>query len=1234
MYYRPGMRRICQGLLALCGALLIVLGVSPARAEEVMSPVGPLARIVTTPTLGCYVQRQNVAVPSWYGTIMPYSRNGPEYPGCGTALWVSGHVYGPEVTVPGGGGQSPVLERSFTPVSAEEVVGEGTAQDPFVLRTISDAGDVGMRVEQKDVYVEGDDSYRTVVTLHNHASVAREVRLSRVGDCTNALPFSLQFLGIFGQVSDAGGIGCFAAAGGGSGAQGQNVGNRFEPATAGSTFLGTSGAHVWQAVAAGVDLPNGCINLTGCFGENSNFPNVQDPSLPSSWDPGIAISWHATVPAGQSRTFELDNGFSGSSWGMGPNPVTVTPSQDNVLLNEQVTYNLETSWTDLSASGGPHLESLTVQLPAGAVYQPGSGTGDLRGAEAVRAGRSITFWPGRLSEPGSPGTFKTSLTGSFSVRYASVGRKALVAGAQGVGAVFASALDAAPVYVRTEGAVAPPGSPVITAPVEGSSLVAGDIGVEWTASERANRYSLVVDGVDEAESSETRATVALQPGQHELQVVAVNESGTARSPVRTVNVTERSGDPLELIEPGPGVTVDDDATFSWTALRGASSYELIIDGRPVASTADVSIDLPDEVASGKHNWSVKASRAGVVIGQASTRPVSLNRAPQSASADLSDEGRFAMRYRPFLMFDSGEKYRPLTVKALFDEGNTYVNRYRRQGQGVTAARRRAAVDSALFGTTSLEGKTVGYDDELAALSFATRSPFAGCRQGAMLDCNSGSHSGIYFHIVRPRTKADVGARFPALLERRMFWVDWWWFLRDNPVSGGTHRGDWEGVSVAVSSKTGNVGIVAFASHDGVNRYLPGVTRLGGPGQRPFVYVARGTHASYPRPCIKAADPYGESSLDFVGPCAQERTARDKKPDLIAEARSDGKSQWGRNSDSACLLDRNCIIQLGHQTLGVNQVADMARRKTDILAVPKSWNSWRGHWGDTAQGTKSPTAPGQQNRFKRPYWPSEACGIPLSKRKPNSAGYFIAVPPDNDHCDESRAKAASASSVAPATEAGACGEYAGSGVAAVLCDQAQLSEAGIRGEMTLDGTMYITSGRTGDVSDDAPGVAQLLGEPLTPGQSLVFAGTSPETMQAHIQVSANQGLSRVVLDEIGLSEGGSAKFTATADGGGELVRPDGSTVHVAPIATAQQVKVRIASARASGRHLVRVAFTATRGLRALVSVRAKGKTFGQRSIRTTGRSQRVTVKVPSSQRRGLTVVVRIGRVQATRTVLRR
>ena len=265
----------------------------------------------------------------------------------------------------------------------------------------------------------------------------------------------------------------------------------------------------------------------------------------------------------------------------------------------------------------------------------------------------------------------------------------------------------------------------------------------------------------------------------------------------------------------------------------------------------------------------------------------------------------ALRFQPHLFFDSAERWRPTDVDAVLAEtGNRLCS--------VTPAACTPLVSAAqLTGAGSyldLHGeRTDGLDAAAPDLASCRRS------QSTLLDCDLGGRSVIYAHVRR-------GAGRIA--------IDYWWFLRYNAFSIVLHEGDWEGVTVIADRAGEHVRAVHFAAHSDVWRYRRDVARLDG-GRHVRVYVARGSHASFPRSCPLSS-------------------CRQTQPGLF-EGRFNGRRGWVANDPAGCA--RRCVRLMP-------QAADGA---------PASWNAWDGRWGVASSRLfVSPRTPSFQARYRHPF----------------------------------------------------------------------------------------------------------------------------------------------------------------------------------------------------------------------------------------------------------------------------
>jgi len=260
-------------------------------------------------------------------------------------------------------------------------------------------------------------------------------------------------------------------------------------------------------------------------------------------------------------------------------------------------------------------------------------------------------------------------------------------------------------------------------------------------------------------------------------------------------------------------------------------------------------------------------------------------APAAASAAPADDLTLALRFRPRLLFDAKERWRPLDVDRFLAE------------PGHQACPPVGAGPCAPFASVAQLTPAVAYLDMRG--------------NGPPDPARPTRPSVVYAHVVR------MGARTA---------IDYWWFLRYNAYSFARHESDWEGVTVIVNRAATKVLAVHFAAHADVWRYDADVPRI--VEGRVKVYVANGSHASYPRPC--------------------KRLCRQSNPTL-PEARFGGQRSWVGNSAAGCR--RRCVRLL----------------PTGLDGAPSSWNAWDGRWGaTTAPAFAPPRTPAFQRRYADPF----------------------------------------------------------------------------------------------------------------------------------------------------------------------------------------------------------------------------------------------------------------------------
>ena len=173
------------------------------------------------------------------------------------------------------------------------------------------------------------------------------------------------------------------------------------------------------------------------------------------------------------------------------------------------------------------------------------------------------------------------------------------------------------------------------------------------------------------------------------------------------------------------------------------------------------------------------------------------------------------------------------------------------------------------------------------------------------------------------------------------------------VSCFDHEGDWEGVTVtlrATESTAGEAGrayalqAVTYAGHAWRYRYDQRLLERVGSLENghPVVYVAWGSHASFPLPC-------GHRRPPGAGNCRQLGSR-------LPDGRRDGGIDWRHNDDRSCRA-ANCVVALPGTGDG----------------NPLLWNAFSGRWGREACTVglklcvkgKGPRSPSYQARFTGP-----------------------------------------------------------------------------------------------------------------------------------------------------------------------------------------------------------------------------------------------------------------------------
>jgi hypothetical protein len=410
----------------------------------------------------------------------------------------------------------------------------------------------------------------------------------------------------------------------------------------------------------------------------------------------------------------------------------------------------------------------------------------------------------------------------------------------------------------------------------------------------------------------------------------------------------------------------------------------------------------------------------------------------------------ANRFRPRLMFDSAERWHPLALNGFFAEGTQrFCERVRDR---TTACEPLSSLDD--FATRAAEAGTFGRS---TYVDIAGKGGFKEYRDGPGAEA-------IYYRVSQ---------------SNRRFYIDYWFFYRFNHFKGfdktcstrvrsptcDEHEGDWEGVTLVTKpGSEDELDYAAYAAHKGVFRYP--ADQLDMSMGRPAVFVAFGSHASYPVACAKKC----------VQPIAIEGLID------TPETSTDGRRPWARNDDA-------CDARPGNPD---SCLQPLPRPEFDN----RPWTAWPGLWGATcgdrcgiANSPNAPASPGLQSRFQAP-WCSSQGGIVS--------------------CDG---------------VVQGCSDWLGPVVVALACDPRLLGQGLRVPEELAAGRLSLTVSSLDKVSATRPGIVQVIdGQPLRPGSVVKLGNGRPET-QVLIRAQDGRTVLEARFDPIPAQASGAKPLTA-------------------------------------------------------------------------------------------------------------
>jgi hypothetical protein len=453
--------------------------------------------------------------------------------------------------------------------------------------------------------------------------------------------------------------------------------------------------------------------------------------------------------------------------------------------------------------------------------------------------------------------------------------------------------------------------------------------------------------------------------------VAVVIFGAAMSALRTWDVPRLQ--PMALLltqEAGGGgrsglfVAQSADRVYLGLVKRCSYNRDLVLAPGHVVSGSGQIVSVPRssvaaEAVGSVGHLGVTLDRAPGLLDELSTRFGSADPKPAALPVQrCADEGPLDLKarkaervggdeaetlaalYRPVLNFDRSERWRPLNIDLLLLESSEDGPVHRLcdgmkvdelHCPAITAADQLSAAPDTGAAYVNFQGTKLG-GDEHTAVGLDT---CPGGHTAPLQDCNSGPSSAIYYRAVRANGRT---------------YIDYWWFLRYNRFHKSSaselcgsfltnskncfdHEGDWEGVTaVTAVDHPETLEFVDYAAHEGVFRYS--LSQIQHEEQRPVVFVANGSHASYPQACPDSCSQVAK----LLG-------------HALPEDNTDGTKPWGRNDAAECDQEPKCLQPL----------------------PSGSWGAFAGFWGSRkCTGRRScrlgvpPRSPARQRRFNSPW----------------------------------------------------------------------------------------------------------------------------------------------------------------------------------------------------------------------------------------------------------------------------
>jgi Beta-propeller repeat len=496
-------------------------------------------------------------------------------------------------------------------------------------------------------------------------------------------------------------------------------------------------------------------------------------------------------------------------------------------------------------------------------------------------------------------------------------------------------------------------------------------------------------------------------------------------------------------------------------LSGAVEYSTVLGGSSTEYANDIAADSSGAAYIVGRTFSSNFPTAQPIEGP--TSPIS--EVFISRLASDTDEV-LARRFQPILRFDEGERWRPLDVERMLSEETHYI--CEKSCKALTSFSQLAEYPSSKayidIGAPGDPGAAPRYSDPDHYYSPVCPP------NGQVVDCESGPRSAIYYDTAKV---SPSGYRY----------IQYWIFYRfnDSPVDEPgslDHEADWEQMAVAVPSASAltasTFDFANFGQHGNNFTYLrenltcDADTACGSTAKHVHGFVAGGTHATYAEPC--------SGILELI--CTQSNSA-------LPETDHGGEASWANNGDASALRRLPAPYE-GTWKKG-----------------PHAWVDWPGWWGLDAQMTADRVASPANQMFYDFPWEADCV--------------------DGSGCESQfNAAAAAQPQTADTAEGSRCGQWFGSGIAAISCDSTVLGETLAAAEVgDRSGAVDLVLLRSRGAAIEAAttrGLAQLAAKPLRPGDRLLIRGRAEHRGTLLVRSLADDAITIVRFSEQQLAGG--------------------------------------------------------------------------------------------------------------------